>query len=36
MAWETTSVEGVCADFPTPTLPKILGEPAREGLIELH
>ena len=31
-----SSVEGVLADFPTPILPKIGGEPTREGLIDIH
>ena len=32
----TSSIEGVLADFPTPILPKIGGEPTREGLIDIH
>ena len=36
MARETRSVEVFLADFPTPILPKIGGEPTREGLINLH
>ena len=36
MAGATISVKGVLADFPTPILPKIGGEPTREGLIDLH
>ena len=36
MAGETSSVEGVLADFLKPILPKIYEEPTREGLIDLH
>ena len=36
MARSTTSVKGVLADFPTPILPNIGGEPTREALINLH
>ena len=36
MAGATSSVEGVLADFPIPILPKIVGEPTREALIDLH
>ena len=36
MAGETSSVKGVFVDFPTPILPKIDGEPTREGLIKIH
>ena len=36
MAGATSSVEGVLADFTTPILPKIGGEPTREGLIKIH
>ena len=36
MAEATSSVEGVLADFPTPILPTIDGEPTREGLIGIH
>ena len=36
MAGATSSVEGLLADFMTPILPKIGGEPTREGLIEVH
>ena len=32
----TSSVKGVLANFLTPTLPKIDGEPTRSGLINLH
>ena len=34
--WVTISVKGVVTDLPTPTLPKIGGEPTRGGLIEIH
>ena len=36
MMGATSSSEGVLADFPTPILPKIGGEPTIEGLIKLH
>ena len=36
MMGATSSAEGVLADFPTPILPKIGGEPTIEGLIKLH
>ena len=36
MVGAKSSVKGVLADFPTPILPKIGGEPTREGLIDLH
>ena len=36
MAGATSSVEGFLTDLPTPILPKINGEPTREGLIDLH
>ena len=36
MSVATCSIEGVLADFPTPILPNIGGEPTREGLIEIH
>ena len=36
MAGATTRVEVVLADLPTPILPYIIGEPTREGRIELH
>ena len=36
MAGATTSVEGFLADFLTPILPKIGGEPTREGLTKLQ
>ena len=36
MAGTTTSAKGVLADFPTPILSKIRGEPTGEGLIELN
>ena len=36
MAGETSSFKGVFVDFPTPILPKIDGEPTREGLIKIH
>ena len=36
MAGATTSVEGVLADFSTPIVPKIGGEPIREVLIQVH
>ena len=36
MAWEIISGEGVLADFLTPILPEIGGEPTIEGLIDLH
>ena len=36
MVGTTSSSEGVLADFPTPILPKIGGEPTKEALIKLH
>ena len=36
MAGATRSVKGVLVEFPTPILPKIGGEPTREGLSNLH
>ena len=36
MAEATSSVKGVLTDFLTPILPKIDGEPTREGLIYIH
>ena len=36
MAGDTSSFKGVLADFPTPILTKIDGEPTRKGLINLH
>ena len=36
MMGETISVKGVLADFPESILPKIDGEPTREGLVDLH
>ena len=36
MAGATGSVEGVLADLPTPIIPKIGGELAREVIIDLH
>ena len=36
MLGETTNIKGVLADFLTPILPNIRGEPIREGIIELH
>ena len=36
MAGAMSSVEGVLANFPTPILPNIGGEPTREVLIEIH
>ena len=36
MSEATSSIEGLLADFPTPILPNIGGEPTREGLIKLH
>ena len=36
MAGATSSVRVVLTDFPAPILPKIDGEPTREGLIDLH
>ena len=32
----TSSVKGVLADFKTHILPKVGGEPIREGIINLH
>ena len=36
MAGATSNTKGVLTDFPTPILPKIGGEPTREGLIDIH
>ena len=36
MAGATSIVDGFLTDFPTPILPKIGGEPTREGLIKIH
>ena len=36
MTGATSGVEGVLADFPTPTLQNIGGETTRETLINLH
>ena len=36
MAGATSSVDGVLADFTTPTLPNIGGQPTKEALINLH
>ena len=36
MVGATSSVEGVLEEFLTSILPKISGEPTREGLIEIH
>ena len=36
MAGATISLKGVLMDFLTPILPKIDGEPKREGLIDIH
>ena len=36
MMGETISSEGVLEDFLTRILPKIVGKPTREALIELH
>ena len=36
MVGATSSVNGILTDFPAPILPKIEGEPTREGLIDLH
>ena len=36
MVEETSSFEGVLADFPTPILPNIGGEPTREAMVYLH
>ena len=36
MAGATSSVKGVLADLLTPIIPKIGGEPTREGFIEIH
>ena len=36
MAEETSSVEGVLANFSTPVHPNIIREPTREGLIYIH
>ena len=30
------TVESVLADFPTPVLPRIIGEPNRQQIIEIH
>ena len=36
MAGATSSVKGVLADFLTPIITKIFGEPTRGGLIKIH
>ena len=36
MAGARSSVEGILADLPTPILPKIVGEPTREGMINIY
>ena len=36
MEGSTSNIKGVLADFLTPLLPKIIIEPSRDVLIELH
>ena len=36
MAGEMNIIEGVLTDFPTPILPKIIEEPTREVLVNIH
>ena len=36
MVRETSSIEGVLVDFPTPIISNIGGIPTRESLIDLH